>query len=78
MVVTQKKIYQKEKHISDDGIKFKKMKIKKIIKTDKESQLEQIKLAEQYLINKLDKHFGINNYLNDYNNDGTIAQRGGA
>lgn len=54
------------------------MKIKKIIQTNKESQVEQIKLAEQYLINQLDEYFGINKCLNDYNNNHLIAQRGGA
>jgi hypothetical protein len=35
-------------------------------------------LAEQYLINQLDEHFGNIRCINDYNDDDTIAQRGGA
>jgi hypothetical protein len=45
------------------------------------SKLEQykklIEVVEQYLIDELDKKFG-NKCKNDRNNDGTIAQRGGA
>ena len=42
-----------------------------------EEYRELISLIEQYLINKLDELFGIK-CVNDRNEDGTIAQRGGA
>ncbi len=42
------------------------------------SSSNQATLAEQYLINKLDKIYGKSKCFNDYNIDSTIAQRGGA
>lgn len=68
---------RKSQHIRNNE-NFKNMKIKKIFQTDKESQIDQIQLAEQYLINELDRNFGMNICLNDYNRNGQIAQRGGA
>ena len=64
---------RKEQHIQTDN-RFNSMKIKSIHTATSYKMAKEI---EEYLIELLDNKFN-NNCINDRNNDGTIAQRGGA
>jgi len=64
---------RKEQHIQTDN-RFNSMKIKSIHTATSYKMAKEI---EEYLIELLDNKFN-NKCINDRNNDGTIAQRGGA
>jgi hypothetical protein len=71
---TDKNIFhRKNEHINENN-NFDNMHIKKV--TSDISSYNNIKELEQYLINKLDEKFG-DKCINDRNNNGEIAQRGG-
>jgi len=66
---------RKKEHIAEDN-KFRKMNIYEIPDCQTKNP-NQSQYAENYLINKLDEKFSTK-CINDRNDDGTIAQRGGA
>ncbi len=70
---SQSTVERKKEHHKE--LKYKGMKIKKICTT---TNAEVCREIETYLINKLHKIHGFPKCMNDRNNDGNLANRGGA